>query len=146
MSGIIDFLFAHWILSSLFVTLLSFYLVVEILYSNKDDKISSQLAVDFINHKHAIVIDIRQKEAFDASHIIDSINIPQNQIDENYKKIQKYSKKPVIVVCAAGKDAAKVVAKLKAQDFQQVLQLSGGMQEWITSGLPTTSNKKSQHS
>jgi len=141
MDEIIGFLVAHWALSSLFVALLSFCVIVEVLYNNNDNKISPQLAVDFINHKNAVVVDIRTEEMFHSRHIIDAIHIPQNQIVENSKKLQKYTKRPIIVVDAVGKVPAKIIAKLQEQGFQQVLQLSGGMHEWVAGGLPTTSSK-----
>ena len=140
MDNIVNFLVAHWVLSSIFMTFLGFYIAVEVLYSHKNNKISPQLAVALINHQHAVVIDLRPKEAFDASHIVDAINIPQDQLVENPKKLQKFCKKPIIFVSTTAKDVASIIKKLSAEDFQQVLQLSGGMQEWITSGLPTTSS------
>jgi rhodanese-related sulfurtransferase len=143
MSGLLDFFVEHWVLSALFLTLLGFYLTFEILYSHNNRQISSQLAVDLMNHQHAVVIDIRTKEAFEQGHIIDAVNIPHEQFMDNLKKIQKYAKKPVIIVCAVGKDSSKIVTKLiKEQDFTRVLQLSGGMHEWIASGFPIVHGKE----
>lgn len=143
MSSFLDFFVEHWVLSALFLTLLGFYITFEILYSHSNNQISPQLAVDLMNHQHAVVIDIRTKEAFDQGHIIDAVNIPQEQFLDNIKKIQKYAKKPVIIVCAAGKDSSKIVTKLiKEQDFSRVLQLSGGMHEWITNNFPIVHGKE----
>jgi rhodanese-related sulfurtransferase len=141
MDEIISFFVKHWTLSALLITLLSFYIIVEVLYSHNDNKISSQGAIDLINHKNAVIIDIRTEAAFGFSHIVDAIHIPEDQLIENYKKIQKHAKKPIIIVDAVGKVSSKIIAKLQEQGFQQVVQLSGGMQEWLANGLPTTNNK-----
>lgn len=132
---------AHWGLSSLFMTLLGFYLAVEVLYSHKNNKISPQLAVALINHHHAVVIDLRPKEVFEASHIVDAINLPHDQLIDHPKKLQKFFKKPIIFVATTTKEVATIIKQLPAEELQQVLQLSGGMQEWIASGLPITSSK-----
>ena len=143
MNELLNFFLGHWVLSALFLTLLGFYIVFEILYSHRSYQISSQLTVDLMNHHHAVVIDVRSKEAFEHSHIIDAINIPNEQFMDNLKKIQKYAKKPIIIVCAAGKDAPKIIAKLmKEQDFSRVFQLSGGMHEWIAGGFPVVHGKE----
>jgi rhodanese-related sulfurtransferase len=141
MNNFINFLVAHWILSTMFLVLLSFYIIVEVLYSHKDNKISPQLAVALLNHQHAIVLDLRPQAAFEAGHIIDAIHFPAAQATENYKKIQKFQKKPVIIVGEAKPEIAKVMKKLQELDFQQICQLIGGMQEWVASGLPTTGSK-----
>lgn len=141
MDQIIDFLLSHWILSSIFLSLFGFYLIIEILYSQQNNKITPQQAVDLINHDHAIVLDIRSSTEFATNHVIDAINIPSATITEQSKKIQKYAKKPVIIVATKQTELKNVINLLKQQGFQQILQLAGGMHEWLASGLPTTSSK-----
>ena len=144
MNLLLDFFLAHWVLTAIFLTLLGFYIAVEVFYSQKDNKISPQFAVDLINHQHAVVIDIRSQELFADGHIIDSINLPFATAGDHYKKIQKYLKKPIILVGVNHKDLTKITTELTQQNFQQVLQLAGGIQEWVANGLPVTSNKSKQ--
>lgn len=143
MSELVNFFLNHWILSTSFLILFGFYLGFELLHHNSSSNhISPSLAIDLMNHQHAIVIDLRNKELFDQAHIINAINIPQEQLMENVKKLQKYAKKPMIVVCAAGKESPKIVAKLiKEQGFLKVLQLAGGMHAWVASGYPVVKSK-----
>lgn len=143
MSGLIDFLVAHWLLSLLFITLLLCYLGFEIFYSQNSKQISPIMAVDLLNHQQAVIIDIRSKEAYEQGHIINAINIPQEQLMAEPKKVQRYKNNPIILVCAVGKDSAKVIAKLSELNFSKVLQVSGGMQEWVASGFPLVAGKTS---
>lgn len=141
MNELINFFVAHWALSAALLTLLGFYIVFEVLHSNNNDSISPQQAVDYMNHQHAVVIDIRTKDVFGQGHIIDAINIEQSQFTDNVKKVQKYAKKTIIIVCAVGKDSPKIIAKLKKENFVKVLYITGGMHEWTTVGYPVVREK-----
>jgi rhodanese-related sulfurtransferase len=53
-------------------------------------------------------------------------------------KLEKYRKKPVVVVCAAGQRAAAGCRLLSKAGFEDVCQLEGGIQAWEKAGLPLT--------
>ena len=87
----------------------------------------------FFNPKN---LDIRNKQAYNAGHIIDAINIPVDNLEKELKKINKHKSKKLIIVCQAGADAHKAVRVLKINGFKQLFSLKGGVKLWEESNLP----------
>jgi rhodanese-related sulfurtransferase len=98
--------------------------------------ITSQTLTDYLNHKNAVVLDIRAKDEFKAGHILGSINIPEDEVDNNLKRLQKYRKKPLIIVCAKGFQSPRVGSKLKKEKFEHIFALRGGIEVWQSDNLP----------
>ena len=137
---IFTFINNHLFLVGLFALLL----VAIVVYELKNGQgsvggiphLAPQQAVMHINHNHALIVDVRSQDAFNSGHILDAINIPATDLEQQLKKIEKYKKKPVVVVCALGQSAAKVAKQLLNAGFQDVRVLMGGLQEWQKSRLP----------
>ena len=89
-----------------------------------------------MNHDNAIVIDLRDADAFRTGHIIDSIHSTSDAFTE--KRMDKYKTKPLIFVCAKGLQSAALAAKLRGLGFTKPMVLAGGMAAWQTAGLPLT--------
>ena len=138
MNEFIDFLVRHWQLSAIFAVLLFVYIIFELKQGNNGSKVTPEKAVSMYNHEQAVILDVRTKDAYEQGHIVGAISVPASDLSGKLKKINKYSKKPVIVACALGREAPKVVTDLRAFGFEQVWELSGGMQAWQAAGLPLT--------
>lgn len=93
-------------------------------------------AVQMMNHQHAILIDIRPSEAFNAGHIPQARSIPATEIDKKAASLPK--NKPLILVCDFGRAAGSAAVRLRALGFTEVSVLGGGMRAWSTAGLPLT--------
>ena len=65
-----------------------------------------------------------------------ALEIPLKTLSDNLAKLEKYRKKPVIVVCAAGQRSAAGCRILSKAGFENVSQLEGGIQAWEKAGLP----------
>ncbi len=89
-----------------------------------------------INSEDAVVVDVRSDAEFRTGHIINALNIPENQIESNLKKLQKHRGKPIITVCKNGQLSAKAGAALKREGFENVNTLAGGLAAWEAAGLP----------
>lgn len=139
MQEYIIFFTAHWILASIFGVLLVAYILMEMFYKENIKVISPQRAVALINHEHGLVLDVRAQEAFIKGHIVGAINIPGQDLQQEVKKLQRYIEKPVIVTCSTGRDAKKIAGLLENKGFKQVVQMSGGIENWIAAGLPLVS-------
>ena len=134
---LVAFITHHWVLSSLFGIVLLALLVNELLQRRFGvPQIAPESAVQLINHQEAFVLDIRIEPAFATGHILGSQCIPSNTLEKKMGVLQKYTAKPVIVVCAIGQTAIKVAADLQKQGFQKVFVLNGGIQSWKAAGLP----------
>lgn len=70
-----------------------------------------------------IIVDIREKEKFEISHIKNAINIPTNQINpEDFKNKNKY-----LIYCQSGIMAKSVVNNLQKQGLNNIYYLEGSM-------------------
>jgi rhodanese-related sulfurtransferase len=136
MDSIISFLMAHWVLSSLFIVLFVAFIGHEMFSQSLGaSMLSPEIAVDWMNHQEAVVIDVRSAPSFLEGHIVGAHNIPGNTLDKKIGTLQKYKDKPLIIVCSMGREAAKVAETLKKQGFRATV-LQGGLQGWRAIGLP----------
>ncbi|MFM8338971.1 MAG: rhodanese-like domain-containing protein, partial [Fluviibacter sp.] len=69
-------------------------------------------------------------------HIQGSMAMPLNTLQANLGKLEKYRKKPVVVICSAGRRSATACRLLSKAGFEDVCQLEGGIQGWEKAGLP----------
>ena len=137
MTNFSTFLFEHWILSSAFVVILSALLVCELSASKESSDITTEKAIDLINHSNAVVLDVRTETEYKAHHIINAVNVPLNNITTANKKLAKYNKKNVIIVCSKSTPKSQVIKKLKEVGINSVFNLTNGMQAWDKDNLPT---------
>lgn len=134
-----QFISNHWQLWLAFIVILLLVFINELITQKKKAKeLSPQTAVDMINNGNAVVIDLRDKEAFKNGHIIDSVNC--NASDFEQQKMDKYKNKSIILVCARGLQSPAVAAKIRTQGFQPLV-LSGGIAAWQNADLPLIKGK-----
>lgn len=136
------FLLNHWILSAAFVVIILLLLILELLNQLKGIRqISTQEATSAINHKAALVLDVRPAERFKQGHIIDALNIPAAEIDKQQHKLKDHLTKPIIVVCDTGQNSGTIAALLKKQGFTDITCLKGGLTAWREDQLPLVKKK-----
>lgn len=141
MEQFFQFVINHWPLWLLF-----FFILGAIFYFETKGQlfgvklITTQQLTELMNHQKAIVIDIREKDAFSEGHILGSLNFPESKYDKNMKKMVKYRSNPVILVCADGYHSTGIGAKLQNEKFEQVFALRGGIRTWQSEDLPLESN------
>ena len=93
MDNIIPFIIHHWFLVALFVVLLLALLVEEVRTQGAAGGLTPRELTQAINHDGAIVIDIRDKDAYVRGHITGAINIPASDIEQNLNKLNKQKRK-----------------------------------------------------
>jgi rhodanese-related sulfurtransferase len=93
-------------------------------------------ALQLINHKNALVLDVRDEKEFDNGHILGAKNIPVLKLKERIGELERYRDKPIVVVCGSGKRSATGCAVLGAREFAQAYNLTGGMMAWRKADLP----------
>lgn len=101
--------------------------------------ISSTQAVQMMNHQHAVLVDVRPAEAYNAGHVPQARSLPISDLDKKAASLPK--NKPIIVICDLGRTAIGAATRLRAQGFTEVVTLEGGLKAWMTAGLPVTANK-----
>jgi rhodanese-related sulfurtransferase len=93
-------------------------------------------AMQLINHKNALILDVREQNEYDAGHIINSKLIPAGKLLERIGELEKYRERPIIVVCRSGQRSSSACILLNKQGFAQTQNLNGGVMAWQKAGLP----------
>lgn len=138
MQDIFTFAAHHWLIVGLTALALIWVLVEEARrQTGGGSNLSPQQVVQMINHDDAVIVDIRDPAAFDKSHIINAINVPQSDLEQNQAKFEKYRAKPLILVDAAGRGSVEAMAKLRKKGFDKLYLLAGGMSAWQAANMPT---------
>ncbi len=105
--------------------------------------IEPQDAVKLIN-SDAVVIDLRNAEAFARGHIVNAKNIPFDELQANKDKIAKYAKQAIVAVCDGGMTSGKVVESMRKSGIENVYGLKGGISAWTQANLPLVTAKKTK--
>jgi len=93
-------------------------------------------AVLLMNRESCVIIDVRNEEKFKIGHIPNAINIPYEKLPEMIDKLKKYSKQTILVYCGSGNSSGKAMKLLNQKDFELVIIIEGGFNEWVKSQLP----------
>ena len=99
-------------------------------------QVSALEAVQLMNRRDAVVLDVRDKAEFAAGHIPNARNIPFSELTDRLREVEKLKSKPVIVSGHSGSHASKVCAALKKIGFTEVVALRGGLNGWVEASLP----------
>ena len=141
MQQLTQFLGHNWAMSAALIIVFAMILFNEIQFLRKKGKeVSPQEVVNLINNENAVVFDLRAKENYLKSHIIDAISITQDDFDKN-NKMDRHKNKTIILVCEQGVKSAALALKLRTQGFVNPVVLSGGMTAWQSAQLPTLKGK-----
>ncbi len=85
------------------------------------------------NREGYTILDAREKEEFDVSHIEGAQYIGYKNFDfstlENIDKTQ-----PIVVYCSIGYRSEKIGKKLQKEGFTEVYNLYGSLFEWVNDG------------
>jgi len=139
MDQVIHFVMRHWLLSLAFVVVLIAIIIEEMRSKvGMGDRISPQKAVNLINRESAVVVDLRDNNAYKDGHIIDAVNIASSTLDQkDLKKLQTHKKVPVILMGSNDQKAAIVAKQLRGDGFEKPMILMGGLGAWNNASLPT---------
>ena len=98
--------------------------------------VSPLQATQLINHRNAIVIDVRDEQAFAGGSVTGARNIPLAKLGDRIAELTRFKARPAIVVCESGQQSSRALATLKAQGFEETHALAGGLSAWKQAGLP----------
>lgn len=93
-------------------------------------------AVQLINRRDAMVLDVRSPGEFGNGHLTSARNIPEKELKTRAGEIDKWKDKPVIVHCATGNRSQSAAEILKGLGFKEVFNLHGGINAWSQAGMP----------
>lgn len=126
----------HWPLALAWVGVIVMFIINEIrIMLNGSKKISVSELVNMVNNKDALVIDIRNTDAYNSGHITDAVHIESKDLSTAHKALVANKNKPVILVCNRGISAQDCAKNIK--DYQgEVFILDGGMTAWHDDKMP----------
>jgi rhodanese-related sulfurtransferase len=100
------------------------------------NEVNAAAALQLINHKNAIVLDVREPNEYAAGHVLNSKLIPLGKLKERMNELEKHKEQPIVVVCRSGNRSGTACYLLGKQGFAQAYNLAGGVQAWQKSNLP----------
>ncbi len=85
------------------------------------------------------IIDVRNRDAFNASRIMGAISIPLNQLAQKASASLELVR-DIYVYGSSDQETASAVASLKEVGFQNIAELQGGLIAWKVAGFPVEGN------
>ena len=87
-----------------------------------------------ISSKKILVIDVRKKSEFDSEHVLDSLNIPLNEINVHLSSIPKTEK--FLLICAGGYRSMIAASILRQRGWNNFVDVEGGFAEIKKTNAP----------
>lgn len=134
-SSVLVFGAQHWVLVCLALILLGLIVFYEGRKASVGG-ITAQEVVRAMNHNDAVVLDLRGRDLYKKSHVLNAEHFPQSMLSQQLNKLEKFKDRPMVLVDADGIQAKKALEILKKASFTNVQVLTGGMRAWREAGLP----------
>jgi len=83
----------------------------------------------------AFILDVREPDEWNAGHIPGATLIPLGELAGRVDELPRDQQ--IVVVCRSGNRSQQGRDILLDAGFQEVASMSGGMNDWISQGLPT---------
>jgi rhodanese-related sulfurtransferase len=85
-----------------------------------------------------VILDVRTPEEFSEGHIEDAVNLDfySDNFEEELEKLDK--NKTYVTHCRSGSRSAKTLNLMKELGFKEAYNITGGIVQWESEGLPTT--------
>ena len=100
-------------------------------------QVSPEDAAKKLQNKEAVIVDVREKDEWDAEHIPNAIHLSRGTIELDIEEKVPDPNAVVIVHCGGGGRSALAAESLQKMGYKNVLSMAGGMRAWKSAGLPT---------
>ncbi|MBX3709847.1 MAG: rhodanese-like domain-containing protein [Gammaproteobacteria bacterium] len=136
MQDLTTFIIKHPLLSAAIIVILILITIIELIRAKRSTtNLNPAQVTQLINRENAVVIDIRQHDAYRNGHIIDAQSVVPREIQQNLKKLEKFKNRPIIVVSNANNESQKIAALLLKHGYN-AYSLAGGIRAWIEAQMP----------
>ncbi|MCP1728105.1 rhodanese-related sulfurtransferase [Natronospira proteinivora] len=141
MDRVVEFASQNPLLVMAFITLLLVFIFTEIRRASRGYKdVETGPATRMINDG-AVVIDVRQPDAYRKGHVAGAANYPVDRIeahaDDIAKRVKKAKGQPILIYDDMGMGAGKAAAALVKQELGvEIYNLKGGLTAWQRENLP----------
>lgn len=103
---------------------------------NEADKVSLQQARVEHEAGRVLLIDIRETREHQTGVAQGAVLLPMSQLPQKQSLIPKNPDQPVLLICNTQNRSKASLEKLKAQGYQNIRYVEGGMSEWASKGWP----------
>lgn len=136
MQDLTNFMMGHFNLVLIGIGLIIFLIFIEMFRAKRRTfLIAPAEIIQLLNHKQGIILDLRPTEAYRAGHIIHAKPFPITDLQNTSKKLEKFKKAPLILVCQTGSHSKKISSQLIKQGYN-AFALAGGMNHWRAADMP----------
>lgn len=103
---------------------------------DKMQRIDAVMFEELFHGERPLVIDIRKKSEFDAEHVIGSLNIPLNQINERLAEFPK--ERTFLLTCAGGYRSMIAASILQQRGWRNFADVRGGFAAIKSKNIPVS--------
>jgi rhodanese-related sulfurtransferase len=104
-----------------------------------DSAVSPLEATQLINHRNAIIVDLRDEKAYAAGSLAGARHAPFAELKAKVAELVRFKARPVVILCQTGQQSARAVTAFKEGGFEEAYALAGGLEAWQKAGLPLVS-------
>jgi rhodanese-related sulfurtransferase len=83
-----------------------------------------------------VVLDVRERDAFEAGHIPGARHLPRGQLELRINEELPDPTLRILTACEFGRISTLAAATLRQLGFQRAVALDGGMKAWREAGYP----------
>lgn len=113
-----------WIL----IILIGWFILRRFMPTKGVTNISVQEAKDYVKDKNIQFIDVRTPAEYKVNHSKPFKNIPLSNLAQQAKRLDK--SKEIVVICQSGMRSMQACRILKKQGFENIKNVTGGMNAW----------------
>lgn len=84
-----------------------------------------------------VVLDVREKDSFDAGHLPGAIHLPRGLLELKVDKVLPDPSARILAYCDYGRISTLAAATLRQMGYTRAVALDGGFTDWVKAGLPT---------
>jgi rhodanese-related sulfurtransferase len=88
-----------------------------------------------------IVLDVRERDAYEAGHIPGALHLPRGQLELRVNNELKDPTRRILLCCEFGHISTLATATLRMMGFQGAVALDGGMKAWREASNALTEGK-----
>jgi len=93
------------------------------------------------NSRDLVVLDVREKEAFEAGHVPGALHLPRGQLELRVDAALPDPTVRILTCCEFGKVSTLAAATLRELGYGRAVALDGGLQAWREAGHPLEASR-----
>jgi glyoxylase-like metal-dependent hydrolase (beta-lactamase superfamily II)/rhodanese-related sulfurtransferase len=97
------------------------------------DELSQRISA---RQNNLVVLDVREKDAFDAGHVPGAMFLPRGQLELRVNEAFPDPTVRIVAICEFGKISTLAAATLRSLGYKHAVALDGGMKSWREAGRP----------